>query len=253
MMSKPDVGLQLYTLRDLLKDDFLGTLKKVAEIGYKHVEFAGYGGISAAEMRKALDDLGLKSHSSHTNIQALRDDFNKNTEYFLEIGNRYIAFGSLSGSELGDPERMPALMEEVERLGERCKQIGLQLCYHNHAFEFDKVGENVILEEIYNRTSPEHFQAELDLYWVKKAGFDPLTLVQTYKGRVPLLHIKDMADDEAQSFAEVGHGIIDYHPVFEAATELGVRHYIVEQDKCQRPPLESVKMSFDYLRSIGIA
>jgi len=253
-MAKIPVGLQLYTLREETKNDFLGTLKKVAEMGYQAVEFAGYGDIPASDMRKALDELGLKAISSHVGIHQLETELDHLIEYSKVIGAKYIVCPWLDKAQLQDEASFQSLMASFARIGQKIKDNGLVFCYHNHDFEFEKVGEQYILDRMYQAVDASLMQAELDLYWVTKGGLDAKEYLQSYKGRAPLVHVKDMANDEKGSFAEVGQGIIDYKSIFAIAEEVGVECYIVEQDQCyNHPPLVSVKMSIDYLKSIGIA
>jgi len=253
-MANIPVGLQLYTLREETKHDFIGTLRKVAELGYRAVEFAGYGGIPAMEMKQVLGDLGLAAPSSHVGLQLLDNELQQQIEYSLEIGAKYIVCPWLDEKLLQEEESFQQLMEKFARIGEEVKRSGLQFAYHNHAFEFQTASTGgPILDRMYQSVSSDLMKAELDLYWVKKGGYDPKAYLLSYKGRAPLIHVKDMADDAEGTFAEVGHGIIDYKPIFEAAEEAGVEYYIVEQDRCQRPALESVRMSIEYLKSIGIA
>jgi sugar phosphate isomerase/epimerase len=253
-MGKIPVGLQLYTLREDMKDDFTGVLKKVADMGYKAVEFAGYGNLEARELRKVLDDLGLEGVSSHVGLHLLENELQKQIEYSLEIGARYIVCPWLDAKKFHNPADFQALMNLFRRVGESCNRQGLTFAYHNHAFEFEKIDGKYILDLLYKEVDSALLKAELDLYWVKKGGLDPAEYLQSYKGRCPIVHVKDMAGDEKGSFAEVGSGIIDYPAIFAIAEEVGVQYYIVEQDQClNHPPLESVKISIDYLKSIGIA
>ena len=254
MSGRIPVGLQMYTLRDETAKDFIGTLQKVADMGYKAVEFAGYGGIEAKEMKKVLDQLGLEAPSSHVGIKLLQEEPDRQIEYSLEIGSTYMICPHLdAASFLSDEDQLKRTFELFQQIGERCKSHGLQFGYHNHAFEFEKVGGEYVLDRLYQGVDPDLLVAELDLYWVKKGGLDPNAYLAKYSGRCPLIHVKDMTGDDRQYFAEVGQGIIDYPSIFETAKEAGVKYYIVEQDHCERPPLESVKMSIDYLKSIGIA
>lgn len=252
-MAKIPVGLQLYTLREETAKDFLGTLKKVAEMGYQVVEFAGYGGIPAAEMKKALDELGLKAVSSHVGLQLLESGLDEQIAYMKEIGATYLVCPWLDEQLLLNKEEYTALMDKFRTFGAKAKEAGLVFCYHNHAFEFEKVDGEYILDRMYRDVDADLMKAELDLYWVTKGGLNPKEYLLSYKGRAPLVHVKDMAGDEEGFFAEVGQGVIDYKAIFEVAEEAGVQYYLVEQDHCKRPPLESVKMSIDYLKSIGIA
>lgn len=250
-MSTIPVAVQMYTLRDETAKDFIGTLRRVAEIGYAGVEFAGYGGLSAAELKAVLDDLQLRAAGTHLGLDALETDPDAVLDYQLAIGNHFITVPWMPA-----PADLAGWKEAAARLnaaGEQCKQRGIQLCYHNHAHEFALVDGVPGLDVLYANTDPALVQAQLDLYWVKKAGYDPASYVKKYAGRVPELHIKDMADDADGSFTEFGTGIIDWDAVFAAAPAAGVQWYIVEQDVCQRPCLESVEISFRNLRARGMA
>jgi len=252
------VGLQLYTLRDETAKDFVGTLKKVAEMGFKAVEFAGYGDIPAKEMRKLLDDLGLEASSAHVGLPlddkaALKDALASQIEYNLEVGSKYIFTPWAPIEQFKSDEEFENFLSAIKEVAAEVNRAGLKYGYHNHAFEFEKYKGKYILDWLYDNTDSDQVLAELDLFWVKRGGLDPLAYMQQYKGRVPVIHVKDMTNDDRQFFAEVGQGIIDYKSILAAAPECGVKYFIVEQDQCERPPLESVKMSIDYLKSIGIA
>lgn len=253
-MSKIPVGLQLYTLREETEKDFVGTLQKVANMGYKVVEFAGYGGIAAQDMARILDDLGLEAVASHVGLELLENELEAQIEYSLTIGAKYIMCPWLDFDQrLKGAEAFAQTIASFKRIAAQCKQHGLQFGYHNHDFEFQKVDGEYVLDRLLGSFSADELVAELDLYWVAKAGLDPKSYLQSLSGRVPIIHLKDMTNDERQVFAEVGHGSLDFPAIFDIAPEIGVQYYIVEQDVCERPPLESVQMSIDYLRSIGIA
>lgn len=254
-MAKIPVGLQMYTLRDETAQDFTGTLKKVADIGYQVVEFAGYGNLPAKELKSVMDGLGISSPSSHVAMTILEDadSLKKQIEYSLEIGQKYIICPMLESERLTDQEKFIELVETFRKVGEEVKQHGLQLAYHNHDFEFEKVDGDYALDRLYASLDPSLMVAELDLYWVAKAGIDPKSYLEQYKGRCPIIHVKDMTKDERKFFAEVGQGSIDFPSIFSIAEEVGIEYYLVEQDRCERPPLESIQISMDYLKSIGIA
>jgi sugar phosphate isomerase/epimerase len=252
-MDKIPVGLQLYTLREETKQDFFGTLERVAAMGYRTVEFAGYGGVKAAEMAKALGRTGLQAVSSHVGLERIGEDLEGEIAYLQELGAKYMVIPSLEAEKLKDEAEFLRLAQELRRIGERCKESGLELLYHNHDFEFAKRGESYLLDLLFEAAGKDRMQAELDLYWVAKAGLEPESWLDMYRGRVPMVHVKDMEGDVERFYAEVGSGVLDYPSILKTAEGAGVQHFIVEQDACRRPPLESVKMSIDYLKSIGIA
>lgn len=258
-MSNIPVGLQLYTLRNETAEDFIGTLKQVAEMGYKVVEFAGYGDIPAEQMRATLDELGLRSSSAHISLtlgdlDKLKEELESHLVYNKVLGTEYIITPWAPIESYTTDEEFTQLYETLAYIGEEVNRQGFTYLYHNHAFELEVVRNGKpMLEEMYEKVSADLLQAELDLYWVKKGGFEPAAYLEDYKGRCPIVHIKDMTADERQYFAEVGQGIIDFKSVFAIAEDIGIKYFIVEQDSCERAPLESVRMSIEYLKSIGIA
>jgi len=252
-MSKIPVALQMYTLRNESAKDFVGTLKKVAEVGYAGVELAGYGSLSASDLRKLLDDLGLKRAGSHVGMNDLQKDLDRVTEFNLEIGNHYIVYPSLPKEMRNDEKGFREAAKLLNSIGEKCSKQGLGFCYHNHNFEFQKFGGKYALDILYEAADPKFVQAEVDVYWAKHAGVDPADYIRRYPGRCPFIHLKDMAGDADRSFAEVGEGIIDFDAIFKASQAVGTKWYVVEQDLCKRPPLESVRISLENLRAKGIA
>ncbi|MBD2862322.1 sugar phosphate isomerase/epimerase family protein [Paenibacillus oceani] len=253
-MTPIPVGLQLFTLRNELKDDFDGVIRQVAEIGFKTLEFAGYYGKEAGYIRKLLDDTGLRAVSAHVSLPLLRSELSRQIEQCLEIGASYLVCPSAKIVNLTEESDFQAMIDEFRLIGSECARQGLTFAYHNHAFEFEQIHGEYILDRIYNQVEPHLLHAELDLYWIRKAGLDPLQYLLANKGRCPLVHVKDMADDDEGTFAEVGEGIIDYPAIFAAAAEAGVQHYIVEQDKCERhSPLRSIEISMRNLQAMGVA
>lgn len=241
-------GLQLYTLRDRMQQDFIGTLEQVAEIGFEGVEFAGFGGLSATEMRATLDRLGLRGVSAHIGLGEL-DKVNEVAEYGKIIGLQYVVCPWLDPSMR---DNYPDLVKHLADLGQRYAQHGLTLCYHNHDFEFAvKIGDSYAFDYLFGSTNPSHVQVELDAYWVEKAGLTATDYIKKYEGRTPLLHLKDMRADEHKSFAELGHGTLPIRSFIEEGEQHGVKWFFVEQDVCPGDALDSVKISHQHLRQLG--
>jgi sugar phosphate isomerase/epimerase len=252
-MAQIPIALQMYTLREETARDFVGTLRKVAEIGYAGVEFAGTGGLTAQELQRLLDDLGLRPAGSHTGLDELERNLNAALDFSQAIGNSVIVCPYLPENRRRSADAYRAVAELLNRVGGACREHGLQLCYHNHDFEFQQFDGQYGLDILLGATDRELVELELDTYWVKKAGEDPVAYIRKYAGRCPLIHLKDMAADEKGSFAEVGEGTMDWPAIFAAAEPAGARWYIVEQDTCRRPPLESVAISLRNLRAMGKA
>lgn len=253
-MAKLPIAVQLYTLRNECEADFRGTVEKVAKIGYKGVELAGNtGGMGAKELKTFLDNLGLKVAGSHVGIDMLTKDLDAAMDFAKEVGNKWIVCPYLSEEWRQDAAAWASVGATLNKIGKKCKTEGLQLCYHNHSFEFQKYDGKYGMEILYGSADADLLKAELDTYWVKHGGEDPAEYVRKFAGRLPLLHCKDMAKDEKKSFAEVGEGTLDWPEIFKAADQAGVEWYIVEQDICPRPPLESIAISFNNLKNMGRA
>ncbi|USB33550.1 sugar phosphate isomerase/epimerase [Paenibacillus sp. YPG26] len=250
-MRRLGIGLQLYTLRDETAEDFRGTLRKVAELGYEGVEFAGYGDIPADEMKALLDELGLKAISSHVPLQAMRTDLHKEMDYLRTLGAEYMICPYLAPEERPQGDGWRELFSFLQEVGAEARKHGLILGYHNHDFEFqDHVGGRTAFDALFEETSPESVQTELDVCWVQYAGHDPIAYINNYAGRLPLLHLKDFNTDEQGQLItlELGKGIVDLPAVIDTAAHAGVKWLIVEQDSCQIPPLQSVRNSLDWLK-----
>ena len=256
------VGLQLYTLRDTIAKDFEGVIKQVAAIGYKNVEPYDFYGKSAADVKKILDDNGLKAPSGHWLLAKLRKSVDKCIEEAKGIGCEYLVMPILEKPERKTLDQYKRHVEFFNKTGEKCKKAGITFAYHNHNFEFQKFGDTTAFDFLLKSLDPELVKIEMDCFWVTHAGQDPVAFMESNPGRFPLLHIKDLQaghepstelDAETKGlFAEVGSGTIDWKRIFAAAPKGGLKYYYVEQDFCERPPIESVKMSFDYLKQLSV-
>ncbi len=247
------VALQLYSVREESARDFAGTLQEVAAIGYEAVELAGYGGMGATNLRSLLDDLGVSAVSSHVGLRILRESLEGAIDDALALGCHYIICPWLPEAERGDADAYRRLAAELSALGRRCRERGIGFAYHNHDFEFVRLDGRLALDVLFEGTDAKAVRSELDMYWAYYAGIDPAEILRHLGPRCALVHLKDMVKDDSRTFAEVGEGRIDFAPVFAAAQEAGVEYYVVEQDACRRPALESVKISLNNLRSWGIA
>ncbi|MDQ0338813.1 sugar phosphate isomerase/epimerase [Caldalkalibacillus uzonensis] len=238
-------------MREEVKKDFAGTLEKIAAMGYDGVEFAGYWeDYRPTELKKILDNLGLRIAGSHIPLDMLKSDLLQVIEYQQELGNKKIICPYLLPEERKTKEDYLRLAGLFNEIGKKCKEHGITFIYHNHDFELHRFGDETGLEILLNETNPEWMQFELDIYWLKKAGEEPLTWLAKYQDRIPLIHLKDMTDDKEEFFAELGTGKIDFKPIINFGRQHSVEWWVVEQDKCKRDPLESIKISISYLKSI---
>lgn len=252
------IGLELYTVRNELEKDFAGTIQKVAAIGYKEVELYAFLNKSAAEIRRTIADNGLVCPVAHYDM-TLQPRLAQEIEYAHELGLKYMLMAWLTPEERKSLDQYKRYAEFFNRAGAETKKAGIQFGYHNHNFEFKSFNGVVAFDELLRLTDPQLVKIELDCFWMTWAGRDPVAYMKRDPDRYPLLHIKDRkpgygtstdVDDKPGPFTEVGRGIIDWKPIF-AAARAGVKHYFVEQDFCDRPPLESARISYEYLKSLS--
>lgn len=257
-LGKP-IGLQIYTLRDQLDKDLLGTIKQVAAIGYKEVELYDLYGKTPAEFAQILKHNGLTAPSGHYMTRHLKSNWEKHIEDAKTIGLEYMVNAILDPEERRIFDDYKRLAELFNKAGEQTQKAGIQYCYHNHNFEFKKYGDTTAYDYLLKALDPKLVNFEMDCFWVTHAGQDPVAYFEKHPGRFPLLHIKDMKDQPAPTqefdaklglFAPVGHGTIDWKRIFAAAPAGGMKHFFVEQDYCEQPPLEAVKMSYEYLHAL---
>jgi len=251
MASNP-VALQLYTVREDTAKDFVGTLRRVAEIGYRAVELAGTGGLSAVDLKAALDDLGLRVAGSHLGLDALTTNFDATAQYNRIIGNPFLVCPGVPEERRNSAAAWRDLAKTFNEIGKKAHAAGFGVAYHNHNAEFTTYDGQAGLDIFLADTDPKLVGVELDVFWARYAGVDPAAYMAKHPGRFPLLHLKDMAKDE-KSFAEVGEGIIDFKAIFAQAKAAGAQWNIVEQDTCARPPLESVRISLENLKKWSVA
>ncbi len=240
------IGLQLYTLRNEMEKDFTGTLEKVAAVGYKEVEFAGYFNRKPQDVKATLDKFGLSSPSAHAPLASVDKDLESVIESARIIGHKFIVCPYLMPNERATLDDYHKLGRIFNRAGETCRKAGIEFAYHNHDFEFVPLDGKMPYDVLLAETDARLVKMELDIYWIVKAGQDPFPYFANHPGRFPLVHVKDMDNTPKRDFTEVGRGTIDFKKIFAQAKKAGIRHYFVEQDR-SAAPLESIKVSFDYL------
>jgi len=246
------VGLQLYTLREPMSKDFQGSLEQVAKLGYKEVEFAGYYNHTPKQVKDLLSSLGLSAPSTHTSLKAMREEWARTLDDAKAVGHEYIVLAWLPPDERKTIDQYRKLADLLNTSAEAAKAKGLQMAYHNHDFEFMPIDGTLPYDLLVERTDPKLVKLELDLYWIVKAGGDPLAYFAKQPGRFPLVHVKDMDSTPAKGFAEVGRGTIDFKSIFAKAGQGGIKHYFVEQDQTPGSPFDSIKISIDNLRAMKI-
>ena len=266
------VAVQVYSVRDDAKADLRATLTKIKEMGYDGVEFAGLYDHTGDEVRAMLDEIGLVAVSAHVPFADMRKDPKGTLETYAKIGCKYIAVPYLVEADrpgIGDFDKTVA---DVEMIGKAAKELGIQLLYHNHDFEFVKIDGEYALDYMYRVISPDYLATELDTCWVNVGGENPADYVMKYAGRAPIVHLKDFVGQKSDNmyeligiekkaestakafeFRPVGYGCQDWVSILAAAEKAGAEWVVVEQDKATigKTPLESIAMSRAYLKTLG--
>lgn len=247
------VGIQLFTLREEAMQNFDDTLEKIADLGYEGIEFAGYfGDYEAKNLKKKMESLNLENAGSHIPYHTLKDDIDSVISYQLEAGSSSIVCPIIPEENRTSKKGYEEVVKVLNNAGEECRRQGIHFSYHNHAFELVEVDGILPLEYILEQTNPEWVQAELDVYWLKKAGEDPVKWLERYKDRMKRIHIKDMTKDEEQFFAELGTGGLEVDRIIEQGEKTNAEWFIVEQDKTKKTPFESAAISMEYLKNIAV-
>jgi len=252
-LEKKAIGLQLYTVRDKIKQDLKTTLEKVAKIGYNSCEAAGYNitdgtfyGMNAKEFVKFLNGLGMPLNSSHTVFEL--DSADKVIGDAAASGVKYIVYPFLSEQFRTNLDGWKATAEKFNKMGQIAKKNGIKFGYHNHAFEFEKMDDQVPYDLLLTQTDPSLVTFEMDTYWVTRGGHNPVDYFKKYPGRFGLWHIKDMVKTEDMFFAPVGSGRMDFASIFAEKEIAGMKYFFVEQDSFKdMDPFESIEMSYKYL------
>jgi len=254
-MAHSVIAAQMYTLREFTQTpaDIAATMKKVREIGYEAVQLSALGPIDTAELKRILDGEGLKVCATHADYETLRDQTEAVVEEHRLLDCQYVAIGGLPG-EYRTADGYPRFAREASEVARKLAEHGLTFGYHNHSFELEKFGGRTGLAILYEDSDPEVFTAEIDTYWIQHGGGDPAAWIRQVAGRSPLVHLKDMGVSGGKPvMAEVGEGNLNWPAILDACREAGVVWYIVEQDTCQRSPFESLKISLENLRGMGLS
>ena len=253
------IGLQLYTLRNEMGKDAKGTLAKVAAQGYKTVETFGYGngkwfGMNATELRAELKSHGLTTPSGHTFPASVflqsgwEEKWKPAVTDAKAVGQEFIVVPWMEEQYRTDINNFKKLAATLNKAAEICKQTGIKLAYHNHDFEFAPLAGTNGLDVLLKGTDPKLVFFEMDIYWVSKAGKDPLTYFSKHPGRFAMWHVKDMDKTPQKNFTEVGSGVINFKKIFTYAKQSGMKYFFVEQDQCPGEPLDSTAKSITYLK-----
>lgn len=258
---KKPVGLQLYTVRDLLAKDVTGTLKALADIGYTELEAWGYSegnilGRSYKDFGKEIRDLGMRLVSCHFDSGQINPErkgtlingWDRVIEDAKATGQQYMVIGWLDEIERNSIDAIKRTCELMNKGGEACSKAGLRMGFHNHLNEFAKIDGQVLYDVMLAELDPKYVTMELDIYWMTLGGLDPLEYIAKYSGRFELLHVKDMDKIDKTRTVDVGSGSINFKDIFSSVRY--VKHFLVEQENFTGPPMESMRNGFKYVNNL---
>lgn len=267
------IAIQLFSVRDEMAADFKGTLMTVKELGFDGVEFAGLHGHRAAEVKSMCAEIGLVPISAHVPYFEMFDDTEGVLKTYAEIGCRYVVIPYLPPELRPGTDGFATVLEKAAEIGKIARTLGLTLLYHNHDFEFEKIGDRYALDVLYDTVPAEYLQTELDTCWVRVGGEEPSAYICKYSGRAPIVHLKDYAGGKTDhmyeligmevekpaegeapfEFRPVGFGVQNMPAIIAAAEDAGASWLVVEQDSPSMglSPLECARKSIEYLRSLS--
>lgn len=248
---KQHFGVQLYSFRNEMAKDAIGTLTQIASLGFKEIETARsqkghYYGLAPAEMKSVCKDLEMNLKSGHVHLD---DKWQQTMEEAVESGQEYLICSSMP-SNGQSVDNYKKVAEEFNKAGEACKKLNLKFGYHNHEYEFESENNQVLYDVLLNNTEADLVHMELDLGWVITAGKDPLDYFKKYPGRFPLWHLKDMDMDKKES-TEFGKGGLDIPAMMAHRKESGVKHIFIEQEEYATNPLDSMKHNMAFLKNLS--
>ncbi|MDQ6873344.1 MAG: sugar phosphate isomerase/epimerase [Gemmatimonadota bacterium] len=242
------IGLQLYSVRDLMKADMPGTLSRVAEIGYKEVEFAGYFGRTPREVHELLEKYHLSSPSTHLPYDSFQN-WQKVLDDSKVIGHKWVTLPWIPEEKRRTVADWKAIAAQFNQVGAQARKSGLRFAYHNHDFELKPVDGVRPLDILLSETDPKFVDFEMDIYWVIFGGGDPFDFFKRYPHRFALAHVKDSSGAPDNKMVDVGQGKIDFRSIFAQSEKAGFKHYFVEHDQ-PADPIATIRNSYNYLHAL---
>jgi sugar phosphate isomerase/epimerase len=243
------IGVQLYTVRRAMAQDFDGTLARVAQIGYADVEFAGYFDRAPGAVRATLDTTGLSAPSAHVGYDVLGDGWDRVLDDAAAVGHRYLICPSLPRDVRASLDGFRRAAERFNRAGRQAADAGITFGYHNHDFEFTPIDGRVPYNLLLDETDPAYVTQQLDLFWISNAGHDPSDYFTAYPGRFSSVHVKDMDSGPDNRMVDVGRGVLDFAGWFAQREQAGIKHFFVEHDQ-PSDPFDSIRTSYQHLRQL---
>jgi len=246
-----NIGLQFWSINEAAGEDLLGTIEKVAAMGYSGAQFAGFGEHSAEDVKAKMDEVGIKPAGAHVQLELLENDLEGTLKFHETIGNDLIIIPFLGEERRQSKEDYEKIAAILRDLGEKLHARGFTFAYHNHDFEFEVFDGKTGFDIIFENTDPNHLKMELDCYWAAFAGYDPLEVIDKYADRIISLHIKDQkADTDGPNSVELGTGILPLGDYVAKGKEVGSKWFVVEQEHFTKDPLESAAENVEVLKDL---
>ena len=250
-MKQNEIAVTLYTVRNFCQTekDIFDTLNKINKIGYNTIQVSSIGPINPKTVKKMCDDIDLIICATHEPNDEIINHTDKVIEKLNILGCSYCALPYPKGMNFLDLDQLNKFIEDINKAGSIFNQSNKILCYHNHALEFQRINNELILERIYDKTDSRLIQGEPDIYWIQKGGQDPISWCKRLKNRLPLIHLKDfiMINEHDSYYVEIGNGNLDIKNIVNEAKISGCKWYIVEQDECKDDPFTSIEISYNNL------
>lgn len=250
-MKPTQLAAQLFTCRNIIKTptEIVSTLRRLREVGFSAVQVSGMGPIAEEELNTILDGEGLVCCATHEPALRILDEPQAIVERLKKLRCKFTAYPYAAGVDLEDEASVDDMIARLDAAGAVLAAEGLTLCYHNHNHEFRKIGNQTILERIFEKTHPANLQGEPDTYWIQNGGGDNVEWCERLTGRLPLIHLKDykINSQNQPEYAEIGSGNLNFKKIIASAEKAGCQWFIIEQDECPGDPVDSLAMSFRYL------
>lgn len=245
------IALQLYSLRDMAEEDFLGTVKRVAEMGFDGIEFAGYFNTEADVLKARMDELGLEAMGAHLGINLLTSDYDKTVAYSKALGEKYLTCPGLPGEYTNSKEAWLSTAKLFQEIGKKLNDEGMVFSFHNHSSEFDKHDGETGIDILYSNSDPKFVHFEMDVCWVENAGYDSVELMKKYPEATKLLHIKELAKSgDPHERVIIGEGKVDMKAVVNYGKELGCEWLVIEHETTEGDLIEDITAGLNYLKTL---
>ncbi|MGH2561066.1 MAG: sugar phosphate isomerase/epimerase family protein [Thermomicrobiales bacterium] len=244
------IALQLYTLRHQAERDFIATLTEVAAAGYTAVELAGYGPLSAPELRRILDQLGLRAISAHVGYRRFANELDAVLDELCLLGCNYAVVPGIPREERASPDAPERLAAQFDAWGAACAAAGLRFGYHNHGWEFEPRDGSTMLELLSAKTTADRVALQIDIFWALTADIDVVSLIERNSGRVPTLHAKELAAASAGKDTTIGAGVTPWPSALPAARAAGTTWFIVEQEDDPDNAYRDIRRSRESLQQL---